>query len=569
MANILLVDHSEMARKALKGILVRGNHRLMAVDTAAEAWDFIWRNAKIDLVIVELNLEGDSGLAFIQRLRDDPLLDVLPVVVYTGSGNRDTVRRCVELRVQNFLVKPYREEAVFTEVAKTLANPWRQVHFEDEASFCAMAGCTADGLRKALENLRTNLVLAVSALHASARAEDLKGATDRLNELAAAAEAAGAWGVVDCVELLRDRAVNREWSEFSVRAATLEFASRIILYHLNPSLVPEGFLSEGERQAKEEKRARAEWFDAPAQNRCPVVAWPQLEQQLEALAGCPIIDSVAAQFQMQASGHPSSLVPLMDQVDKDPGLAAQVIIAANQVRRMEADDPEPIDNPQLCVSRLGENRLTAIARSLVTTEERRMHLPPWTWPRFWMFQIGVARMAGFTCSYLELPGMETRAHTAGLLHDLGKLLLLHLHPHAFAAVLDYAHRLAVPLAEAEKKFLGCTTPELAAHFAAKRGLPKAFCNVMRWVADPAQATEDAELVAVVSFARHLCLQNHVGYSGDVPKKQRVSFADTPEWKILGPSVYPSFNLKKFEAQAHAQCRELRQELHGRLRIAQW
>jgi len=162
--------------------------------------------------------------------------------------------------------------------------------------------------------------------------------------------------------------------------------------------------------------------------------------------------------------------------------------------------------------------------------------------------------------------METRAYHAGLLHDLGKLLLLHLYPHAFAAVLECARQESLPLSAAEKKFLGCTTQEMAAHFAEKHGLPKSFCNVMRWVADPAQATADAELVAIVSLARDLCLQNHVGCSGDTPRKHSVPLADTPEWRILSPSVFPSFDLKKFEALAHAQCRELRQELHGRLSV---
>ena len=197
-----------------------------------------------------------------------------------------------------------------------------------------------------------------------------------------------------------------------------------------------------------------------------------------------------------------------------------------------------------------------------------MRLPPCTWPRFWMFQIGVARMARYTCGYLEFYSMETRAYTAGLLHDLGKILLLHLHPHAFAAVLDWSRQNNVSLAAAERKFLGCTTQEMAAHFAEKHGLPRSFCSVMRWVADPAQATDDAELVAIVSLARDLCLQNHVGCSGDTPKKHSLPLADTPEWRILSPSVFPSFDLKKFEALAHAQCRELRQELHGRLSAVQ-
>ena len=386
----------------------------------------------------------------------------------------------------------------------------------------------------------------------------------RLGELSCCAETAGAWGLVECLARLRSIAESAAWPEFNAGMAELDFAGRMIFYHLNPDLLPAEFISSEESCAKEEEQARARWFDAPALNRCPVVAWPQLEPQLAARAGCPVIDSVAAAFQMTATGHPASLAPLMDLAEKDPGLAAQLLIAANLVRPNGENDVDPIENPRLCIGLLGEVRLAALAGSLVQAEERRMHLPPCTWAHFGMLQIGVARMARYTCNYLEFYSLEARAFTAGLLHDLGKLLLLHLHPHGFAAILDHARRHALPLREAEKLFLGCTTPEMAAHFAERHGLPRCYCHVMRWVADPTEATENAELVAIVSLAHDICLQNHVGWSGDTPKKHGLPLADTPAWRILSPGVFPSFDLKKFEAEAHAECRKLRQELHGRL-----
>lgn len=567
MANVLLVDPAAIARKALRGILARGNHRLVAVSTAHEAWAFVRRNPKVDLVFVELKLEGPGGFNFIGRLRRDPFLKLLPVIIYTGAGDREAVQQGIELKVQNFLMKPYHDESIFAEIAKVAANPWRQLHFEEEKSFCATMGYTREVLHGVLARLQTELEGAAPGFAALASGGDIKGALSRVDELCASAEAAGAWGVVECCGNLRSHAENAAWPEFLDGVEALEFACLMIFCHLNPALVPGEFLSTEEHQAEEESRARAVWFDAPAENRCPVVTRSQLERQLDALAGCPVIDSVAAVFQMSATGHPSSLGSLMDQAERDPGLAAQLLIAANQVRGSDENDPEPVENPRLCVGLLGEIRLAALAGGLVTAEERRMLAPPCTWPHFWMFQIGVARMARYTCGYLEFYNLEARAYTAGLLHDLGKLLLVHLHPHAFGAVLDHARRHSQPMAAAERQFLGCTTAEMAAHFAAKHGLPKCYANVMRWATAPAEATADAELVAIVSLARDLCLQNHVGCNGDLPQKHGLPIGDTPEWRILRSSVFPSFDLKKFEAQAHAECRELRQELHGRLSVA--
>ena len=97
------------------------------------------------------------------------------------------------------------------------------------------------------------------------------------------------------------------------------------------------------------------WSNAAAEKRCPVVRWPQLQQEIENLAGCPVIDSAAASFQMTANGHPTSLNPLMDLVDKDPGLAAQVLIASNKLRHAGKDDFSFIEDPKMAVGLLGRN----------------------------------------------------------------------------------------------------------------------------------------------------------------------------------------------------------------------
>jgi HD-like signal output (HDOD) protein len=488
----------------------------------------------------------------------------MPVVIYTGVADRTTVKRAMEIKVQNFLVKPYVDHQILTEMGKVLANPWRNQHFEEEKSFCTMMGYTPDGLRKMLDQLRTALTLAMPRLLEFAAIRKTTEISAQLSELSDLAEAAGAWGVVEMIGGLRDIAERGNWEAFIEAVGTLNYAERLIFSHLNPDVVPEDFVSVEERNEADAAKAREVWFRAPLEDRCPVVAWPQLAQEMETLGGFPVIDSVAAAFQMSATGHPSSLAPLMDLAEKDPGLSAHLLVAANKGRRTDDFHHEPIENPRLCIGMLGEIKLAAMAAGIVTAPERMMDVPPCSWMKFWAFQVGVARMAQYTCRYLEFNSLEPRAYAAGLLHDLGKLLLLHLHPIGFQAIVEYARHENVTLGAAEQKFLGCTTRDMAAHFAVKHGLLTSYANVMRWIDDPAQATEDAVLVAIVSLARDLCRRNHMGWSGDTVGGEVPPIADTAAWQILRERIFPSFNLEKFEAEAHAQCRELKLEFHGQL-----
>ena len=157
MANILLVDSDEIAQKAMNGLLARGDHRFAAVDNVEDAWDFIYRNVRIDLLIVELKLKGDGGLVLIERLKSDRFLNELPIIVYTAHGNRDNVVQGLNLKVQNFLIKPYSDESLYAEIAKALDNPWISKHFEDEESITLYKKIEPKRLRKLLDFLHSAL----------------------------------------------------------------------------------------------------------------------------------------------------------------------------------------------------------------------------------------------------------------------------------------------------------------------------------------------------------------------------------------------------------------------------
>jgi CheY-like chemotaxis protein/HD-like signal output (HDOD) protein len=546
----------------MKGILARGGHRLVAVDDPGQAWEFLQREVKVDIVFTELTLKGSGGMEFIQRLRQDCLLKIVPVVIYTAKIDRAAVRKGVDLQVQNFLVKPYVAESILTEINKALLDPWRQRHFDEEKSFCVMAGLTPAALHRMLEEIRTALGGAKDFLARCAGINDAGAAATRLDELSSLAEAAGAWGVVESLGKLRDQAIHQDWEHFLAGLGGFEFLSRLIFVQLNPAFLPDALLTDAERHAEGEKNEKRRWFEADAQGRCPVVPAQEVRRRIEALPGCPVVDTTAAMFQMAANGRPSSLLPAMEQVERDPGLAAQLLIAANRLRHQEDEKAVAIDDLRRGVEMLGELKIATLGRELITLEERLLNALPFTWARFWMFQIAVARMARQTCVYLEFNEMSSQAYTAGLLHDLGKLLLAYLYPFGWQAILDYSHRYNVPTAEAERYFIGCTARELADVFAAKHGLPDRYRQVMAYLEKPQEAWGNEELVAVVALARDLCRRNHVGHDGDRPRHHDMPLRETPAWQILGNRVFPGFKWDTFEANMHTACRDIKRELHG-------
>jgi len=559
MANILHIDDSEVACRAMRGILTRGNHRCITAANTADAWKILREGVNLDLVMLELKLPGENGVSFIQRLRLDSFFKKMPVVVYTFVAEPVIVKKTLTLKIQDYLIKPYDDERIYAEITKACANPWRSLHFEEEKSFCVQMGLKLDELRQLRQSLESKLDEAAKFFPGCATGSGRSEVAERLNALSDAGQAAGVWAVVDYVGELQARVEANDWNSFKKTEEEFSYASRLIFCHLNPAFVPEALRSEQEQKAAEEARERNFWLKADVTSG-PVHQPAEVEKLVGALAGCPVIDTIAASFQMTADGQAASLSSVMDLVARDPGLSAQVLSAAN---RLGHEEMSFIEDTRAAVSLLGEVRLHAMAKALPTVDQRYMNHPPISWPNFWMFQCAVGKLAQFTANYLEFYSLVENAYTAGLMHDLGKLILLKIYPIGFNAIAAYAKEHTISMHEAEKKYIGCTSREIAVMFAVKDELPPVFTSVIRWVESPTEATEHADLVAIVALARHICLHNHVGYCGDTPKDATPPLIETAAWHLLREKTFPSFDLAKFESQAHDYSLTLRQELMGR------
>lgn len=536
----------------MRGILERAGHRLAYAGNTAEAWHCLRENVVIDLVITELKLAQDSGMEFIYSLRRDPILKQIPVVIYASTSNRDLVHRAQELKVQNFMVKPYQEEALLVEVAKAVANPWRALHFEEERSFCAQMGITPAEMRRQLDALQTELGTVQQEVAAWAKIHAAPKVAARLGEVIENAEIVGAWGVVESLTELKASVEEASWTDYAAVRTHLELARKLVFYFQHADIVPTGLLTEDQVRLRNEEQLRQHWETAVPQKRCPLMTPAQLSRELDQLRGAPVMETVAAAFQMLVADNPTSLTPLMDLVGEDPGLSVELLIMANSAHIRDADDAR-IEDPRMAVSLIGEQRLIGVSRDLGTTEERWMNVPPLSWIHYARFQRGTVHMAQFISRFFEFRSLEDRACTAALIHDLGKLLLVRLHPVGFQTIRTYSLKNKVSQRVAEQLFLGWTTLEMAAYFGAKRGLPNAYCNVLRWWDTPGAATEDQELVGIVALARELCARNGLGHHGEFVANPALPLDQTAAWHVMRDKTYFGFNLKKFLEAAQESC----------------
>lgn len=79
--------------------------------------------ARPDLILLDLDLPGKSGLRVLQEIKTDPDLKQIPVVVFTSSTARAVIARSYELGANCYIAKPASLDG-FVEVVKAIEDFW-------------------------------------------------------------------------------------------------------------------------------------------------------------------------------------------------------------------------------------------------------------------------------------------------------------------------------------------------------------------------------------------------------------------------------------------------------------
>ena len=137
---------------------------------------------------------------------------------------------------------------------------------------------------------------------------------------------------------------------------------------------------------------------------------------------------------------------------------------------------------------------------------------------FWKHSIAVACAAELIAAgHLKLRVLPEEAFLAGLLHDVGRLVLELVLPRSYERVLQLAQRRACDSAPIERAVLGLDHHTAGRRVSEHWGLPSAVQNVIWMHGQPQGAlpeTPDKKLIGVITVAKALCRRLHLGWSGD-------------------------------------------------------
>lgn len=91
--------------------------------TGDDAWALLQDDPFPDLILLDLNLPGMSGLELLEKIRTDSRLSHLPIIILTSSEAPDDVMAAYRGHASSFLTKPDNPNEL-GEATEALVNFW-------------------------------------------------------------------------------------------------------------------------------------------------------------------------------------------------------------------------------------------------------------------------------------------------------------------------------------------------------------------------------------------------------------------------------------------------------------
>ncbi len=230
----------------------------------------------------------------------------------------------------------------------------------------------------------------------------------------------------------------------------------------------------------------------------------------DSLISLPTLPTVIAKMLELVDNPKTSASSLSNLIMRDQVLTAKILKMANSSFYAF---PRQIATVKLALVVLGFENVKEMALSLSVLNsfkgENNKHFDT---SMFWQHSVSVGActrmLARETC--YRLAG---EAFVAGLLHDIGKVVLNQYLPKEFAEIQTLIYEGGKPCAEAEQEILGVTHAEVGAWLAERWNLPVILVEAIRYHQHPEQCPRNAELPLLVYLGDYLSVKCNLGKSG--------------------------------------------------------
>ena len=203
---------------------------------------------------------------------------------------------------------------------------------------------------------------------------------------------------------------------------------------------------------------------------------------------------------------------LLSAIEYDPGLTSNLLRLSNSAYfgcRRE------ISSVREAIVRLGTGTVLGLLIGSWSSTATQEAIEGYDLPAGALWERSVAVGVGVDLLAEEIGlGKWPYAFTAGLLHDIGKLVLGAFVEVDAVAIVELAYEQEIPFDQAEREILGIDHAEVGAMLLQKWGLPERLSDACRWHHRPDEYRGEAPVVDLIHVADFMCSGAGIGSGHD-------------------------------------------------------
>jgi putative nucleotidyltransferase with HDIG domain len=260
----------------------------------------------------------------------------------------------------------------------------------------------------------------------------------------------------------------------------------------------------------------------------------QIEHRLAACPRLPSLGSINDVLRELLDAEQCYTSQVADVIRRDPSMTTRMLRLVNSVYYGLS---VPVSSIEEAVFYLGvrQIRRLAIVTPVIEDLQKLAGRTGFPWREFWRHCIATAIMTRETLGELQA-GSDEVDYVAGLLHDVGKIVMVAAFPEYFERIQARLPEEKMGLLRMETETLGINHCELGACYLRAHKLPAATIQAVRFHHLPGSATTDIRLVAAVQVADLFVRHAAIGNSGNPEAVTTEAWVAADGWNLLFPGA---------------------------------
>jgi putative nucleotidyltransferase with HDIG domain len=223
---------------------------------------------------------------------------------------------------------------------------------------------------------------------------------------------------------------------------------------------------------------------------------PTFENKFARLKSLPKMPGVLTEVIQQMNGN-QNITVLIDKIGHDPSMTIRILRIANSPFY---GMPREISSVREAIILLGLNRITDMLMSIYFSKMLPVQHKDFNYNVFWHHSMAVAECSRQLANNTGVS--PDLAFTAGLLHDIGDLMIVMLFPDQFSRLIEISADFGI---EAEQELLGFDHPTIGGKAAQYWNLPAAIQAAIEQHETPPNPNSNDRSLGLVVYAANLLI----------------------------------------------------------------